>query len=134
MIDRNGKKPTNVASISENDRIRNLLENCSIPVEPGVPNYRFGDPKLWFQNVGHDFDRARIRSNKIELRKALLQKIERYRTQIEDKVTLDLLDNLQISIIRSDVALMNTAELIGVRPSEGLLARFAEIVRDSDSK
>ena len=134
MNDRNRGKPRTASFSSENDRIKTLLENCSIPVEPGVPNYRFGDPKSWFQNVGHDFDRARIRNNKAELRQALMQKIERYRTQFEDKSILDLLYNLQIAITRSDDALMKTAELIGVRPSEGLLTSFAEIVKDYGSE
>src|SRR4051812_29864347 len=113
-----------------NSQIRQYLGEIGGAVEGAPARYTVGDGVSWFQEVGNEHDRGRIRSAKLELRRVLVEKITRYKEQTTTGRThAPLLDQLQLAIQASDSLLMRAATtLIGLRGSK-LISEVEDIVR-----
>ena len=110
----------------EDVEILSLLDEIFSPVEPRPKNYLIGDGKSWIQEVGNNFDKRRRINDFIEIRNKLNQKLDRLtkRCYGEQKTVIR---KIQLVIAKSDDALVEVALLVGLRPSEGLYAKFKDI-------
>lgn len=114
---------------SEADSIKHLVDGCFQQVEDAPEHQLIGvDGAGWFQQVGHDHDARANKSNLEELRRQIRLKIAAHIDSLGDKPQRGLLKKLELAIIRSDSALMDTARLVGVKPSCGLYTKIKEIL------
>lgn len=118
---------------SRNQRIKELLENVSKPVED-APAYQIVglDGSGWHQQVGHDHD---VHSNKADLAELRQQTRKKISSQIKahnGRPQLGLFKMLEVAIVRSDSAVFRSVELVGVKPSEGLYEKIKAILVAED--
>ena len=115
-----------------NDRIRDLLTDCIGQIEPRNSVYMIGDGgESWLNQVGHEFDRSKIRSAKVELRKEVEREISRIRDAAETESGISILNELDIAIHKSDMALFGAARALFRRPTTGLFNTIKKIVENA---
>ena len=115
-------------NLSEIDSIQQLIDDFSRAVE-SAPTHQVvrTNGAGWFQQVGHDHDLHANRSGLEELRKQIRLRIVNLMKSPGATRQRGLLKKLELSVVRSDKALRDTAKLIGVKPSDGLYKRIKEI-------
>lgn len=120
---------------SDKHRIKELLGNRAKPIESAPTHQIIGTDGLgWYQQVGHDHD---IKSNKAdlaELRSLLRMKIAAQIEAHKDRPQQKLFKMLELAIVRSDTSLFRLADIVGVKPSQGLYAKIKCIIVDEDSQ
>ena len=112
----------------QNGLIDDLLKDICAPVSPDVADYWIGGGS-WRQRSDHDFDVSRRRSAIGELRTILLERIGAYESRVRmDDERRALLKELSVALRRSDLALIQTASLVGLTGRNGLFEKIREIL------
>ena len=118
---------------STNRRIRELREDATRPVENAPPYQIVGtDGHGWHQQVGHVHDVHANKSALAELRQQMREKITSQIEVHKDRPQAGLFRMLELAIIRSDSAVFRSAELVGVKPSDGLYEKIKTILVATD--
>ena len=118
---------------STNRRIRELSVDATKPVE-NAPSYQIigTDGAGWYQQVGHMHD---VHANKSALAKLRQQMREKIAAQIEvhkGRPQAGLFRMLELAIVQNDSAVFRSAELVGVKPSDGLYEKIKAILVATD--
>lgn len=115
------------------DSIKQLVEASFREVESAPRQHLVGtDGAGWFQQVGHDHDSCANRSSLEELRNRIRTRIKTLIDSPGAKHQRELLRKLELAVIKSDRALLETAELVGIKPRWGLYKRIEEIVVEAE--
>lgn len=121
------QNPSDLNSISQ------LIDDFSRAVENAPTHQLVGtDGKGWFQQVGHDHDKHAKSSGLEELRNQIRSRIVNLMNSPGATRQRGLLRKLELSVVGSDKALLDTAKLIGVKPSSGLYKRIKEILVETE--
>lgn len=118
---------------STNRRIRELSDEAIKPVENAPPYQIIGtDGAGWYQQVGHVHDVHANKSALAELRQQMREKIAFQIEVHKDRPQAGLFRMLELAIIRSDSAVFRSAELVGVKPSDGLYENIKAVLVATD--
>lgn len=114
--------------------IRHLIDSCSAAIEIApVVQIVGGNGQDWYQQVGHDHDFHANRSSLEELRNQIRSRIVNLSKSPGALRQRGLLRKLELSVVRSNKALFDTAKLIGVKPSDGLYKRIKVILVEAEN-
>lgn len=120
---------------SDKQGIEELLENMVKPIESAPTHQIIGTDGLgWYQQVGHVHDNQSNKADLAELRARLRLKIVAQIQAHKDRPQQKLFKLLELAIVRSDTALFRLADIVGVKPSQGLYAKVKKIIVDEDSQ
>lgn len=123
-----------VPNPSELDSIKQLVDDSFRQVENAPRHQLVGiDGAGWFQQVGHDHDSRANKSSLEELRNQMRLRIVNLMHSPACKRQHGLLRKLELAVVRSDKALLDTVKLVGVRPSEGLYIRIKDILIEAEN-
>ena len=114
---------------SADTSLRELRESATRPIEDAPEHQIIGtDGSGWYKQVGHEHD---VRSNKSSLAELRQQLRERITSQIavhKNRPQAGLLKMLELTLVRSDSAVFRSADLVGVKPSDGLYTKVKAIL------
>ena len=97
---------------------------------PGI--YVIGDGVSWNSQVQADVDTMRRKSALQELRDVVDLKLKRYDERVSNADVSRLCRDLRVMVAGSDEALIKVANLVGMRPSQGLWEAMATIAKEHD--
>jgi len=119
---------------SDKDSVAELLKNMARPIESAPAHQMIGTDGLgWYQQVGHIHD---IHANRADLAKLRLKRRQKICAQIEahqNKPQQKLFKMLELAIVRSDTSLVRLADLVGMKPSDGLYEKMKLILVEEDN-
>lgn len=108
---------------------RELREDTTRPVEDAPAHQIINtDGAGWYQHLGHVHDVRANQSAFAELRQQIREKIASQIEVHKNRPQAGLFRMLELAIVRSDSAVFRSAELAGVKPSDGLYEKIKAIL------